>query len=331
MSAYRVLTWHVHGAYLYYLSLTGHELIVPTKPGRPESYGGRSGAYPWPANIVEVPFEEVRTMRFDCVLAQSRKNWEEDRFECLSEEQLRLPQLYLEHDPPCEHPTNTRHRVDDPNVVLVHVTPFNALMWDSGRSTVRVVEHGVRIPEGVRFSGDIPAGVTAINELHRRGRRLGADIFARVREHVPVELVGMGAEAFGGIGEVPHRELAAFMARHRFFFSPIRYTSLGLAIIEAMLAGMPVVGLATAELATVIRNGESGYIETDPDALLAPMRELLACPGLAAELGERARRDAAERFSIGRFTRDWTNVFAEATGRAARVSFATAGAGRSGA
>src|SRR3712207_8760394 len=51
-----------------------------------------------------------------------------------SEEQRRLPKLYIEHDPPRQHPTDTQHHVDDPDVVLVHVTHFNDLMWDSGRS-----------------------------------------------------------------------------------------------------------------------------------------------------------------------------------------------------
>ncbi len=58
----------------------------------------------------------------------------------------------------------------------------------------------------------------------------------------------MGAEEAGGLGEVRHVELAAFAARYRFFFNPIRYTSLGLAVIEAMMVGMPIVALATTEM-----------------------------------------------------------------------------------
>src|SRR5690606_34923527 len=68
----RVLTWHVHGSYLYYLSQAPVELIVPVKDGRPEGYGGRAGHFPWPANLVEVPAEEVKRIAFDVVLFQSR-------------------------------------------------------------------------------------------------------------------------------------------------------------------------------------------------------------------------------------------------------------------
>ena len=95
-----------------------------------------------------------------------------------------MPRIYLEHDPPQEHPTDTRHWVDDPNVMLVHVTPFNALMWDSGRTPTRVIEHGVMVPEDVRYSGELNRGLVVVNHLKRRGRRLGSDIFASVRREV---------------------------------------------------------------------------------------------------------------------------------------------------
>jgi glycosyltransferase involved in cell wall biosynthesis len=204
--------------------------------------------------------------------------------------------------------------VDDPGVLLVHVTHFNALMWDNGRMPVRVVEHGVMVPPHVSHSGETERGLVIVNHLAQRGRRLGADIFADARTRVPLDLVGMGAEELGGLGEIRHAQLPAFAARYRFLFNPIRYTSLGLAVIEAMMVGLPVVALATTEVATVIENGRSGYIDTDVDALVVRMQELLADPALARELGAGARRRAQERFGIGRFIDDWMRVFAEVTG-----------------
>ena len=104
------------------------------------------------------------------------------------------------------------------------------------------------------------------------------------------------------------------MAVHRFFFNPIRYTSLGLAIVEAMLVGLPIVGLATTELVTVIRDGESGFLDTSPDALVPRMQALLRDPDLARALGERARQVALERFSIGRFVADWQRALRAVAG-----------------
>jgi glycosyltransferase involved in cell wall biosynthesis len=308
-----VLTWHVHGSYLYYLAQCGQELYLPVKPGRPEGYGGRSGHFPWPRNVHEVPAQEVASLDVDCVLFQSRRNWEEDRFEVLSEAQRRLPAIYLEHDPPRGHPTDTRHPVDDPAVLVVHVTHFNALMWDTGRSPTRVVPHGVMIPAGLEWSGELDRGLVVVNNLASRGRRLGADIFERVRRQLPVELVGMGSEELGGLGDIPYPELHPLMARYRFFFNPIRYTSLGLAVCEAMMLGMPVVGLATTEMTTTIDNGASGHVDTDVDALIGHMANLLDDPALARRLGEGARRTAKRCFAIDRFRHDWGQVFAGAT------------------
>ncbi len=305
MPRLRVLTWHIHGSYLYYLSHVPHDFFVPVKPGRPEGYAGRAGVFPWPDNLHEVPAELVPDLALDCILFQSRRNYLFDQYEILSPAQRELPRIYLEHDPPREHPTDTCHPVDDPDVLLVHVTPFNDLMWDSGRTPTRVIEHGVVTPPDVKYTGELERGITAVNNIAKRGRRLGADVFERARHEVPLDLVGMGAEEAGGLGEIAPPQLPAFEARYRFFFNPIRYTSMGLAVCEAMMLGMPVVGLATTEMATAIENGVAGYVDTRVDALVERMRQLLRDPEEARRLGRGARAIAQERFGIGRFVRDW--------------------------
>ncbi len=315
MRPLRVLTWHIHGSYLYYLTHARQDFYVPSRPGRPEGYAGRTPSYPWPDNLHEVPAEEVRNLEFDCVLFQSRKNYLQDQYEILTEAQRRLPRIYLEHDPPREHPTDTRHPVDDPDVLLVHVTHFNDLMWDSNRTPTHVIEHGVVIPEGVRYTGELPRGVVVVNNMRLRGRRLGLDVFERARREVPLDLVGMGWQEVGGLREVPHRALSEFSSHYRFFFNPIRYTSLGLAVCEAMLLGMPIVGLATTEMVAVVENGVSGFLHTDVRRVIAAMQDLLADPGLARRWGDGARRTARERFAIGRFARDWDETFAAVAGR----------------
>jgi glycosyltransferase involved in cell wall biosynthesis len=307
----RILTWHVHGSYLYYLSQVPHEFYLPAKPGRPEGYGGRSGDFRWGNNVHEVPADEVHRLDLDCILYQSRKNYFEDQYEVLSETQRDLPRIYLEHDPPREHPTDTRHPVDDPGVLLVHVTYFNQLMWDSGAAPTRVIEHGVQVPQEVHFTGEWDKGLVVVNNLKRRSRRLGLDIFERVREQVPLDLAGIGSEELGGLGPIPLDELFPLEASYRFFFNPIRYTSLGLAVCEAMTIGMPIIGLATTEMATVVENGLSGYVDTNVDRLIAEMQSLLAEPEKASALSRGARQSAAKRFGMQRFISDWDRTFSE--------------------
>lgn len=314
MRPLNILTWHVHGSYLHYLSQVPHTFYLPVKPDRPEGYGGRLPGLPWPETVVDVPAAHVRDLDLDCIVFQSRKNYVEDQLEILSPDQRRLPRVFLEHDPPREHPTDTRHPVDDPNVLLVHVTAFNELMWDNGRTPTRVVEHGVVLPAGVRYSGEIPRGLVVVNGLPTRGRRLGADVFETARARVPLDLVGLDSIAAGGLGEVGHAELPGLMARYRFFFNPIRYTSLGLAVCEAMTAGVPIVALATTEMSTVIENEVSGIVDTRVETLIEGMQRLLAQPEEAKRLGAGARRVAEKRFGIDRFVRDWIAVFEDVTG-----------------
>lgn len=309
----RVLTWHVHGNYLYYLSQAPHDFVVVTREGVP-GYAGLGGALPWGPNMRAVPHDQLAGETFDCVLFQSREPYEEHQHTLLTDAQRALPRLYVEHDPPQGHPTDTVHWFQEPHGTLVHVTHFNALMWDSGVTPATVIEHGVLVSDDARYTGERPRGVTVVNHLARRGRRLGADVWEAVRKRVALDLVGMDAAASGGLGEIPNPDLPGFLAPYRYFFNPIRYTSMPLSVVEAMHVGLPIVALATTELAGVIVNERQGYIDTRVDRLVEVMRELADDPALAHRWGMAARRLARERYGIDRFAADWDRVLRQAVG-----------------
>jgi hypothetical protein len=303
----RIFTWHIHGSYLYFLSQGSYQLLIPVRKSRDEGYYGRGETFPFGDNVIEVPVEEIPHLEFDCILFQTNKNYQVDQYEILSEAQRQLPRIYLEHDPPTKHPTNTKHIMNDPEVTLVHVTHFNRIMWDNGDVPVTVIEHGVLKP-AVTYSGTIPKGIVVINNLPTRGRLLGLDLFLEARKHVPLDLVGMGTGTIG-LGEVLHPQLPQFVSQYRFFFNPIRWTSLGLAVCEAMMLGIPVVGIATTELAAVIQNEHSGYIHTDIDYLIHKMNALIEDYTLAEKIGKEGQKVAQQRFNIKRFTEEWEALF----------------------
>ena len=304
----KIFTWHIHGTYLFYLSQGDYTIYIPVTSEKKEGYYGRGETFPFGSNVIEIPAAEVKNAHFDCILFQTNNNFFVDQFEILSEEQRSLPRVYVEHDPPWKDPVDTMHPVTDPDVLMVHVTPFNKLMWNSTNRVVEVIDHGVVAPQAV-YTGELQKGIVVINHLHQRGRKLGADIYDRLSAKLPLDLAGMGTAAYGGLGEVLYQSLPAFVARYRFFFNPIRYTSLGLAVLEAMMLGMPVVALATTEYTTVIRDGFNGFIHTDPDYLADKMQLLLSDHSLAKEIGNNAKKTVQERFNIERFTRQWKNIF----------------------
>src|SRR3954467_3912124 len=98
MRRLRILTWHTHGSYLYYLTQAPHDFYVLSKPDRPAGYGGRSRHIPWGDNGIDLPVSEAKDAQFDCILFQDDHQYLEDQYLHLSEAQRRLPKIYIEHD-----------------------------------------------------------------------------------------------------------------------------------------------------------------------------------------------------------------------------------------
>ena len=313
MRRLNILTWHIHGSYLNTLARIEHNWYLPIKSGRPEGYGGRGPTFDLPDYMCEVPAERVRDLKLDLVIYQSSKNYLEDQFELLTDEQRSLPKIYLEHNTPKPNAVDTRHPVDDPNVLLVHVTHYNRLMWDNGQTPTVVIEHSVAIDPSIRYKGRRESGITVVNGMQKRPRIAGYDILLHTQQKIPLDCVGMETEAFGGLGDIPYRELHRLLADYRFLFSPIRYTSLPLAVIESMTIGMPIVALATTELPTVVLNGETGYVSCDIDTLIEHMRFLLSDYEEASRISRNARAVAQQRFGLDRFINDWNRAFALVT------------------
>ncbi|GAB3928474.1 glycosyltransferase [Larkinella terrae] len=310
MRQLNILIWHIHGAYLTALTQAEHNWFLPVKPGKPEGYIGRGESSTMPEYVQEVPAGEVRNLDLDLIIFQTPQNYRVDQFEILSPEQQQLPKIYLEHNTPEPHPAFSRHpAADDPGVTLVHVTHYNQLMWDNGTVPTCVIEHSVAIDPSVRYRGHRAEGIVVVNEMQRRGRMAGFDIFEQVRQRLPITTVGMQSESIGGLGDIHYRYLHRHLAEYRFLFSPMRYSSLPLAVIEAMTIGMPIVALATTELPTVIENNVHGFVSCNIHELIDQMHWLLDKPDEAHRMGEQARQLALSRFGIGRFVQDWNRVF----------------------
>jgi glycosyltransferase involved in cell wall biosynthesis len=307
----RILTWPIHGSYFNTLSRLDHDWYLPIREGHPEGYGGR-GQAAFPPTIQDVPAERVRDIELDLVLFQSARNLDVDAIDILSEAQRRLPRIYLEHNTPFPDPVASRHQFANPSGLLVHVTRYNLLMWDNGKTPARVIEHSVAIDPTVTYQGHRAEGITVINSMPRRGRKVGLDLLIEARRHLPIQLAGFENEGLNGLGDISYPQLHRVVAEYRFLFSPCRYTSLPLAVIEALTIGMPVVALATTELPDVIQNGVHGYISNDLNTLISGMQRLLDDPEHARELGANARELAQRRFGLDRFAHDWNAAFNEA-------------------
>jgi glycosyltransferase involved in cell wall biosynthesis len=92
----------------------------------------------------------------------------------------------------------------------------------------------------------------------------------------------------------------------------VRWTSLGLSLLEAMHLGMPVVALATTEAPSAVPP-DAGVVSTRVDVLLAALRWLADDPEQARLMGKAARAAALARYGLARFLADWDALLAEVT------------------
>jgi glycosyltransferase involved in cell wall biosynthesis len=182
-----------------------------------------------------------------------------------------------------------------------------------------VIEHGVVDP-GHRYTGELESAAVVVNEPVRRGRITGTDLLPEFARATPLDVFGIGVDRLDlgphvrPVGDLPQHRMHAEMARRRAYVHPLRWTSLGLSLIEAMHLGMPVVALATTEAAEAVPPG-TGYCSTNVDRLVRDLRELMGEPGLARELGAEARAHALHRYGLDRFLRDWDEVLGEVIDR----------------
>ncbi|SDG86525.1 glycosyltransferase [Pseudonocardia oroxyli] len=303
-----ILIWHVHGSWTTAFVQGWHRYLLPTLPERGPWGGGRPAAWDWPASAVEVPPERLAAEDVDLVVLQRPEELE------LATRWLgrRVPTVYVEHNAPRQGAATSRHPMADrDDLLLVHVTHFNALMWDSGDTPTTVVEHGVLDP-GLRYSGELARAGTCINEPLRRHRVVGTDLVAALAKEAPVDVFGMGAEALSlpgvhGRGDLPQGRMHGELARRRLYLHTARWTSLGLSLIEAMMLGMPVVVVGTTEAPERVP-AVAGVVSTDLRRLRRGVAELVADPAAAAAAGRAARAAALTRFGIARFLRDWDEV-----------------------
>ncbi|MEU5278367.1 glycosyltransferase [Streptomyces asoensis] len=317
-----VLVWHVHGSWLTSFVQGPHTFLVPVTPDRGPDGLGRARTWRWPSTVREVSPADLHDADIDLVVLQRPHELALTRRWTGRRPGIDVPAVYVEHNSPHETPVDTRHPLADrDDVPLVHVTHFNRLMWDNGRAPTEVIEHGI-IDPGHLWTGEEARAAVVVNEPVRRGRTTGTDLLARFAHTVPLDVFGMRTEGLAdrlGLSaarcrshDLPQGELHPAMARCRLYVHPIRWTSLGLSLLEAMFLGMPVVALDTTEVREAVPEG-AGVVSNRFEVLEEAVRRFLADPDHARATGEAARTAARARYGERRFRDDWERLIKEVT------------------
>jgi glycosyltransferase involved in cell wall biosynthesis len=116
-----------------------------------------------------------------------------------------------------------------------------------------------------------------------------------------VPLLGGGIEFVGELGEA---DKPAFLGNASALVFPIDWPEpFGLAMIEAMSCGTPVLAWRNGAVPEVVEDGVTGFVVDTIDAALARL------PALAALDRTRVRRRFETRFSATRMTQDYLDVY----------------------
>lgn len=313
-----VLLWHVHGAWTESFVAGRHRYLIPVDDAHDSDGRGLSGRH-WP-NAEEVHLDDLSRVGVDMVVLQRPRDI--DLFTACAGRRpgTDVPAVYVEHNTPRPHPVDSAHPVSDrTDIPVVHVTGFNRLMWDSGRAPTRVIDHGV-VDHGVLYTGEVAAASTMINEPLRRWRTVGTDLLAPLSNYAPIDVWGLGTAELDeslrsdgrvrGHGDVSGAAVLHEVARRRVYLHTARWTSLGLSLLEAMCAGMPVVSVASTMAALVVPAG-AGVVGVDPAALGAALADFVADPAAAQLAGKTAREFVLAHYGLDRFLSRWNDLIEE--------------------
>lgn len=197
------------------------------------------------------------------------------------------------------------------------------------RSKVTTIHYGLDdLPEqwGENPPDDVAGGARVLLAVCRLEPQKGVDVAIRAlpavrARHGDAELVVLGegpqrgelerlARELGVPVHLPGRvpDVAAWLRRASLLVHPARWEGFGLALLEAMLAELPIVATKVSSIPEIVADGETGLLvpPDDPAALAAAVSRLLDEP---ANQGAAGRARARSLFSVARMTERTLDVY----------------------
>jgi glycosyltransferase involved in cell wall biosynthesis len=195
-----------------------------------------------------------------------------------------------------------------------------------------VVRNGIDLERFARPRGRLFDGAPVIGAVGRfsaeKGHRYLIQAMSAVHRALPqarLVLVGYGdlegelrgrAAGLGLDGAVTfagERDSAEVLGSFDLFVQPSLYESQGLALLEAMAAGVPAIASDVGGIGDVVRNEETGLLvpPAEPEALAGAILRLAGSPDLALRLTQGASRRVREHFSLDTMVDAYARLYRE--------------------
>jgi glycosyltransferase involved in cell wall biosynthesis len=182
-----------------------------------------------------------------------------------------------------------------------------------GNLTSHVKKHWLLIEAAGRVDRSLPLEWRIYGHDPSQGGRVRGDAYLD-KLHDRLAELGL-TERFKFPGLVPNP--AAIMDEIDLLVHPADGESFGRIVVEAMAAGLPVVGVRGGGVGEIVVHEETGLLAPidDPAALGAQIETLARDAQLRARLGQSGRRRAEERYSLESCVRQMLHVYQQALAR----------------
>ncbi len=113
------------------------------------------------------------------------------------------------------------------------------------------------------------------------------------------------------LGQIPQKDLPLYLKISDLFVRPSRSEGLGSSFLEAMAAGIPVIGTPVGGIVDFLQNDQTGFYMkvNDPESLAEKIEYVLAKPDLRERVVQNAEVIVRENYSWGVVSRMFKNIF----------------------
>jgi Glycosyl transferases group 1 len=318
----RLLVLNCHEAWIHQLRHLGRPLdIVVGLPGR-HTRVWDTAMRPLPANSRTITLSQALTERphYDCIIAHNLTDLFDTRM-------VPAPRIFVVHltleGMALEQHAQTRlseYRATSAAYVEylgAHVVAVSKLKADSwGVRGAQIVPLSVDLADYPPWIGDLPRGLRISNFLTRRARTLLLNFHNEAFSDLPITIVGHNPELPGATPSADWADLKGAVRRHRFYIhtaDPRLEDGYNMATLEAMAAGLPVVG--NRHPTSPIVHGVNGFLSDTPEDLKRFAQRLSTDRHLAGEMGRAAQHTVSQRFSPAGFRGAMVEAIAAARAR----------------